>query len=319
MIWGEAAAWAVIGQRIRILSDKAEQAGITAELVNERGSSSTCPNLECRRRVPKPRGRGFSCPHCGFHGHRDLVGAANIAINNEQFLGTGKELRIDGAQGMTISGCNLGTTNTLNFAATIPTSNIVVRNCTALPSIGFWDTATVSATFNADTFPASTTVGGAPRPTFTYWGMSAPVDFTVNCGSWQNQQGGFAVGGHMTYTVNAACGPDAPGGQVLDSWGGLHPFGSAVPVGQYPYWRGWDIARDMALQPGQLTSGYTLDAWGGIHPFGAAPAVPIVPLQPDHQQGFPEMKFCIACHLGGALLRGLTVSRTDSSAPHSPY
>ena len=40
-------------------------------------TSSTCP--ACRQRVPKPRGRWFSCPHCRFQGHRDLVGATNIA------------------------------------------------------------------------------------------------------------------------------------------------------------------------------------------------------------------------------------------------
>src|ERR1700692_1762482 len=62
--------------------------------------------------------------------------------------------------------------------------------------------------------------------------------------------------------------------------------------------------------------GHLTDRIGAV---GVAPAVPIVPVQPDHQQGFPEMKFCIACHLGGALLRGFTVSRNDSSAPHSPY
>lgn len=44
-----------------------------------------------------------------------------------------------------------------------------------------------------------------------------------------------------------------------------------------------------------------------------------VPAQPDHQQGFPEMKFWMACHLGGALLSGVVVCMTDSSAPHSPY
>jgi len=32
-----------------------------------------------RRRVPKPSGRRFRCPACSLHGHRDLVGAANIA------------------------------------------------------------------------------------------------------------------------------------------------------------------------------------------------------------------------------------------------
>ncbi|HWD71434.1 MAG TPA: RNA-guided endonuclease TnpB family protein, partial [Actinomycetota bacterium] len=59
------------------LSDKAELAGIKVVLVNERGTSSTCP--ECHRAVPKPRGRRFSCPHCGHRCHRDLVGARNIA------------------------------------------------------------------------------------------------------------------------------------------------------------------------------------------------------------------------------------------------
>ncbi|HWD71891.1 MAG TPA: transposase [Actinomycetota bacterium] len=59
------------------LSDKAELAGIEVVLVNERGTSSTCP--ECQTVVPRPRGRGFSCPHCGHRCHRDLVGARNIA------------------------------------------------------------------------------------------------------------------------------------------------------------------------------------------------------------------------------------------------
>ena len=66
-----------IGHLIRALHDKAEAAGITMMLVNERGTSSTCP--ACARRVPKPAGRVFSCPHCGHDGHRDLVAAANIA------------------------------------------------------------------------------------------------------------------------------------------------------------------------------------------------------------------------------------------------
>jgi len=62
---------------VKALRDKAELAGIAVRLVDERGSSSTCP--ACHQRVPKPKGRRFSCPHCGLHGHRDLVGASNIA------------------------------------------------------------------------------------------------------------------------------------------------------------------------------------------------------------------------------------------------
>ena len=64
---------------LQALRDKAEQAGMVVRLVDERGSSSTCP--ACRRRVPKPAGRRFRCCHCGFQGHRDLVGAHNIATN----------------------------------------------------------------------------------------------------------------------------------------------------------------------------------------------------------------------------------------------
>ncbi|WP_200216896.1 zinc ribbon domain-containing protein, partial [Micromonospora coerulea] len=50
---------------------------ITVRLVDERGTSSTCP--ACRRRVPKPRGRTLSSADCAFSGHRDLVAAASIA------------------------------------------------------------------------------------------------------------------------------------------------------------------------------------------------------------------------------------------------
>jgi len=62
---------------IRHLADKAAQAGIVVVLVDERGSSSTCP--ACHRRVPKPVGRVLTCRSCGFCGHQDLAGAANIA------------------------------------------------------------------------------------------------------------------------------------------------------------------------------------------------------------------------------------------------
>ncbi|GGM25242.1 transposase [Micromonospora sonchi] len=66
-----------IGRLMQVLEDKATLAGITVDPVNERGTSSTCP--ACRRRVPKPRGRTLTCPHCQFSGHRDLVAAAIIA------------------------------------------------------------------------------------------------------------------------------------------------------------------------------------------------------------------------------------------------
>jgi IS605 OrfB family transposase len=62
---------------VQALRDKAEIAGVIVRLVDERGTSSTCP--ACQRRVPKPKGRQFRCSDCGLQGHRDLVGAHNIA------------------------------------------------------------------------------------------------------------------------------------------------------------------------------------------------------------------------------------------------
>jgi putative transposase len=66
-----------VGHLITVLRDKSQQAGITLALLDERGTSSTCP--ACRARVPKPAGGVFCCPRCGQTGHRDLIAAANIA------------------------------------------------------------------------------------------------------------------------------------------------------------------------------------------------------------------------------------------------
>jgi IS605 OrfB family transposase len=66
-----------IGHLITVLKDKAEAAGISVQLVDERGTSSTCPS--CRSRVPMPPGRMLVCPGCQFTGHRDLSAAASIA------------------------------------------------------------------------------------------------------------------------------------------------------------------------------------------------------------------------------------------------
>jgi IS605 OrfB family transposase len=66
-----------VGHLITILKDKAEAAGISLTLVDERGTSSTCP--ACAIRIPKPAGRVLTCPACQFTGHRDLSAAANIA------------------------------------------------------------------------------------------------------------------------------------------------------------------------------------------------------------------------------------------------
>jgi putative transposase len=66
-----------IGHLITVLTDKAEAAAISVQLMDERGTSSTCP--ACRSRIPKPAGRALTCPACQFTGHRDLTAAASIA------------------------------------------------------------------------------------------------------------------------------------------------------------------------------------------------------------------------------------------------
>ncbi|MGQ0803066.1 MAG: RNA-guided endonuclease TnpB family protein [Actinomycetota bacterium] len=62
------------------LRDKAATAGIKVVTVDERATSSTCP--ECGSRTAKPRGRNFACPTCGHREHRDIVGARNIAARS---------------------------------------------------------------------------------------------------------------------------------------------------------------------------------------------------------------------------------------------
>lgn len=63
------------GRDIRYLEHKSELAGMACFTGDERGTSSRCPSCQCRRKV---KGRVWSCPACGFVGHRDIVGATNI-------------------------------------------------------------------------------------------------------------------------------------------------------------------------------------------------------------------------------------------------
>ncbi|PSR01584.1 MAG: transposase, partial [Bacteroidetes bacterium QS_8_68_28] len=63
------------GEFARMIEYKAKLAGITAQRVNEAYTSQDCPQCGYRE---KPSGRDYACSKCGFYGHRDVVGAANI-------------------------------------------------------------------------------------------------------------------------------------------------------------------------------------------------------------------------------------------------
>jgi putative transposase len=63
------------GKDTDYLQQKAAQASISSFTGSERGTSSRCPKCGHRH---KPTGRNWSCKACGFTGHRDLVGSANM-------------------------------------------------------------------------------------------------------------------------------------------------------------------------------------------------------------------------------------------------
>ena len=149
------------------------------------------------------------------YGNGGVVSANNgasdtdVTINNEQFLGADGQLRVEGATGLTINGCNMGTSNSIEFAATIPLSGIVVENCTSLPMVRFWDTAPLEVAFNGDNFTLPSVASGGTTPTFVNYGRngpSGPVTFAVTGGSWENQAGGFIAGGNLSYTVSGLAG-----------------------------------------------------------------------------------------------------------------
>jgi len=65
------------GKLRNMIEYKAEAEGISVVLVKEHYTTQTCPNHGCKHKT-KPKGRIYRCPKCGFIGHRDVVGAANI-------------------------------------------------------------------------------------------------------------------------------------------------------------------------------------------------------------------------------------------------
>ena len=60
-----------------LLTYKAERQGMHVVSQEERYTSRTCPACGHRKKSA-PTGRNFSCSTCGYHGHRDGVGAQNI-------------------------------------------------------------------------------------------------------------------------------------------------------------------------------------------------------------------------------------------------
>lgn len=68
------------------LTYKAERLGMRTVLQEESYTSRTCPACGHRRKS-SPKGRVFHCPKCGWTGHRDVVGAANIQFKYRGEMG----------------------------------------------------------------------------------------------------------------------------------------------------------------------------------------------------------------------------------------
>lgn len=125
----------------------------------------------------------------------------------------------------------------LAFAA----AGVVVAGCSA------------DASSAGDPAPAPTDTSGTTPP--------APTGST-------NDGGAAAAEGGLR-----PLGPPQSGGVLLDSHGGLHPFGGAkIDSTKAPSWPMQDIARALVvLSDG--SGGWVLDGYGAIHEFGSAPKI----------------------------------------------
>jgi hypothetical protein len=108
------------------------------------------------------------------------------------------------------------------------------------------------------------------------WGNYAPTGkarLPIN-GTTMPVRYGVPIIGWLRNAADAGLnlGTAGPGGFTLDGNGGVHPYGSALPLPQQLSWPNWDITRGLARIPG-TNGGYVVDAFGGVHPFGSAKPV----------------------------------------------
>ena len=66
-----------------MITYKAKAVGIHVDTQDEAYTSQTCPSCGHRK---KPNKRTYHCSKCGWHGHRDVVGASNILTKYQGFL-----------------------------------------------------------------------------------------------------------------------------------------------------------------------------------------------------------------------------------------
>ena len=122
--------------------------------------------------------------------------STNITIANERLMVPGNTLRVDAARGLTIRGCDFGTDGTFLFTGSMPTTSVVVEDCSALPLVRFQGSAVVSAAFLS-------TYTRQWRPRLSTTNLLQlqlrASGIRVNGGVWRNRAGGFFGGsaGHV--------------------------------------------------------------------------------------------------------------------------
>ena len=130
-------------------------------------------------------------------------------------------------------------------------------------TVGFFDSSTGNPTSWDWDFGDGTAHGTTKIVSHTY-NTAGNYTATLTVG-W----GGTTDTTSQNITVKVPTG--APGGYILDGFGGLHAVrvgngGAPKAVSGNPDWPGWDIARGVAIKSDK-TGGYELDGFGGIHPF----------------------------------------------------
>ena len=74
--------WA-FSQITQMITYKAKALGIKVDIQDEAYTSQTCPSCGHKK---KPSKRTYHCSQCGWHGHRDVVGASNILTKYQGWL-----------------------------------------------------------------------------------------------------------------------------------------------------------------------------------------------------------------------------------------
>jgi putative transposase len=70
-------AWEMLADRLPYIKEKAKSSNMLCFTGSERGTSSTCPSCDAKKKV---RGRVWKCGQCKFIGHRDVVGTVNMHL-----------------------------------------------------------------------------------------------------------------------------------------------------------------------------------------------------------------------------------------------